>query len=470
MGLLMSDRQITRSWWAAGLGLAAIAIAMRVHNAFGYFLHYGFDALFNWDYVAILIETWVLPDPEIGWSTARPPLFFHLGGLLARAFGPAPENAVPFIRLLSSAIGLGAIGVCVQYARQQSGGDAKRAVLAGALIAFVPAHIYMSAMLNEEILVASLTTFALFLHLRATQADTVESRTRRIYLDMASGVVAGLAFLTKLTGSLVIATIGASRILRGLRERNWKRALASALLVGVVAGCVGGWFYVRSLVKYGYLYPSDLEAHHLMFSMPPGERTLRDYVYVPLSTFTNPRLDDPDLLHSVWGGTYATLWSDGQRHFTPNNDATVDWMGSLVLVLALLPTVAFFVGIRRGVGRAIRDPRAPDVPMLMLIVFTFVGYAAYTWATPWFATIKGSYLLGLALPYSHYTSEVLCEWTNAKRPFWQYASAWLILFALLVGVIASFTFGTPLWEMTGGNPLPGVGWEGAPRPEGYPGK
>ena len=463
----VSDMRSTRAWWGMGIALALVAIAMRVHNANSYLLHYGFDAVFNWDYVAMLIEFWALPDPEIGWSTARPPLFFYLGGLLARIFGPAPEDAVPVIRLVSSFIGLGAIAVCVQYARAVSGGNAKRAVFAGALIAFVPAHIYMSAMLNEEILVASLTTFALFLHLRATQAEGDRAIFR---FDVASGAAAGLAFLSKLTGSLAIAAIGAARLLRGFREGEWKRAVASALVVGVVAGCVGGWFYARSLVKYGYLHPSDLKIHELMFSMPPGERTLRDYVYIPVSTFTHPRLDDPDLLHSVWGGTYATLWFDGQRHFTPNDDATVDRMASLTLLLALLPTCAFFVGLGRGVRRAFANARAPDTPMLLLVVGTFVGYVVYTWATPWFATIKGSYLLGLALPYSHYTSEVLCEWTDAKRPVWQYLSTRGILFALLLCVIASFTFGTPLWEMTGGHPLPGVGWDGAPRPEGYPGK
>jgi len=447
-----------RAWWSLLGLLALVAVAMRVHNAFAYLLHYGFDELFNWKYIELLTEFFVLPDPEYGWSTARPPLFFHLAGGLARIFGPAARDAVPAIRLASSIVGLGAIGLCVAFVRQQ-GGDARRCAIAFALVAFLPAHVYMSAMANEEILVASLTTLALYLFVRGASPAR----------DAGVGVAAGLAWLTKLTGVVAVVSLAAARVLAGVRERRVRPALASAAIVLAVAAVVGGWFYVRSHVLYGYFYPSDLAAHRIMWSMPPGERTLFDYVYVPLSTFTNPRLDDPDLLHSVWGGTYATLWFDGQRHFTPNDDALVDRMGAWIAFLAIVPSLAFFVGIARGLGRARTDARAPDSALLLLVAATLAGYAAYTFATPWFATVKGSYLLGLALPYAHYTSEVLADWTDAaRRPLWLRAAIYALLAALLVSVIAAFTFGTPLWEMRGGDPLPGLEWEGAPRPPGYP--
>lgn len=454
------------------MALAAVAVAMRVHNAFAYLLHYGFDALFNWKYVELLTEFFVLPDPEYGWSTARPPLFFHLAGGLARIFGPAARDAVPVIRLASSAVGLGAVALCVAWVRAQ-GGDAKRCVLAGALVAFLPAHVYLSAMLNEEILAASLTTLALFLYLRAGAAaggpggaEGAPRLRRALARDVAVGVAAGLAWLTKLTGVLTALSLAAARVLAGARERRARPALAGACAIGLAALATGGWFYVRSYVLYGYFYPSNLAAHRIMWSMPPGERTLLDYVYVPLATFANPRLDDPALLHSVWGGTYATLWFDGQRHFTPSDDAVVDRVGALVACLAVLPSLAFFAGLARGVRRALADARAPDTPMLLLVAATLAGYAAYTWATPWFATVKGSYLLGLALPYAHYTSEVLADWTDAaRRPRWLRILLFVWLAALLAAIVAAFTFGTPLWEMRGGDPLPGLPWEGAPPPD-----
>ena len=46
---------------------------------------------------------------------------------------------------------------------------------------------------------------------------------------------------------------------------------------------------------------------------------------------------------------------------------------------------------------------------------TLAGYAAYTWLNPWYATVKGGYLLGLALPFGFLASEVLVDWGSGPR-------------------------------------------------------
>jgi hypothetical protein len=185
-------------------------------------------------------------------------------------------------------------------------------------------------------------------------------------------------------------------------------------MVLAAALATGGWFYVQNRLLYGYFQPFGLPAHERMFSMPPGERGVLDYLRVPASTFLDPQMLDPALLRSVWGGTFASVWFDAHRYFLPAGSEAVRRLGTATLLLALLPSAAFAVGLARGARRALRDPRAPDLPLVLATALAFAGYAAYTWRNPWFVAVKGTSLLGIALPYAYYASGELRRW--ARRP------------------------------------------------------
>lgn len=453
-------RSDQRGWWIAIVLLFAIGAGLRVHNAFGYWLNTGYDAPFNWDYIVNLTTSWKLPHPESHWSAARPPLFFYMGGALAREFGPRPAPSIWAIRIVSSAFGLFAIGFSAWIIRRASPLDLRRVAIASGLLLFLPAHIYMSAMLNEEILAATFTTIALGLAildrrapLPAVGASRAESRVSWGRL-VGIGLAGGFAFMTKLTGSLVVVAIVAAMLLDGWREKTLKRTFLRAAAVASIALVTGGWFYARSLAVYGYLYPHSLKTHKVMLDLPPGERGIADYVRFPLSTFTNPRNDSDDLMHSVWGGTYATLWFDGQRHFMPRAHANVDRIGFYILLLALLPTLAFAFGLRDAIRRVWATPRSADAPMLALLSITLAGYVYFTWKNPWYPTVKGTYLLGLGLPFAYWASERLALWTRA--PQWRGVLVWGALCALLISSATAFTWGTPLWTMTPGSNSPGL--------------
>ena len=57
-----------------------------------------------------------------------------------------------------------------------------------------------------------------------------------------------------------------------------------------VSAVVGGWYYAYNLAVYGYVYPHQLDAHAVMAIMPPGSRTLLDYLWIPPATLWDPRL------------------------------------------------------------------------------------------------------------------------------------------------------------------------------------
>jgi hypothetical protein len=393
-----------------------------------------------------MAQDWALPRPDAGWSTADPPLFFSLAAGLMDASG----FTIVLVPLFNTAIGLGIVALAVALVRRADPERPRRALLAGALLLYLPAHVYMSAMVGEEMLVAFFTSLTVFLLARhTTRGDGPLAQAATI------GVAAGLAILSKLTGVLAGATAVGVYALDGIRRQALRPALFRVAVVALVAAIVGGWFFARNRVLYGYFQPFALPAHRMMLEMPPGERDVFDYVRIPLATFTDPQLLNTDLQRSVWGSTFATAWFDGHRFFLPRDDPRVRALGSMTLLLALLPTCAFAVGLFGGARRARMLPGTPDTPLLLLTALTFAGYAVYTWQNPWFAVVKGTSLLGLSLPFAYYASDVLDRWAATGRR--SAAGVWVVLASLAVTVVLSSSFNLA-FEKT---EVSGLQWQGS---------
>lgn len=421
--------------------LALVAVAIRVHNALHYPPDWGFDASFSWQYIYSLTRDWSLPPPEAGWSTSDPPLFYYASAAVMRGLAAlgARDAVVYALPLLSALEGLGIVALAVALARRESPADPLRAALAGLLLLFLPAHLHMSSMVNEEMLVALLTSCAVF-------ALAVRERSG-LGRAAAVGLASGLALLTKLSGAIAVATAALTYAADGVKPGRRARAAACTAAVLVVALLAGGWFPARSLLATGSPQPIGLPAHVGMLALPPGERGLGDYLHVPLAVFRDPQLLNPDLLRSVWGSTFVTVWFDGHRYFLPRESRAVSRLGSVTLLLALLPTAAFAAGLARGVRRLRRGRGAADLPLLLLTGLTLAGYAFYTWRNPWFAVVKGTSLLGLCLPFSFYASETLAAWLRGRHRGWLIAA--LLALAFCVALSCTFDFVFEKTEVSG---------------------
>ncbi|MEN8185330.1 MAG: hypothetical protein ABFS46_22655, partial [Myxococcota bacterium] len=412
------------SWRYAILGLAValVGVALRVHNAFDFPIDKGFDAMPNWDYIALLMDGWRIPGPEEGWATYNPPFYYWLAAGMGRLLGGGSKDAVVIAaRLLSSGVGLVAVGFAVALVRRNAAAEPRRVFLAGALLLLLPVHVYTSAMLTAEILVASLISLVSV----GVAWDLLEGGTPRARLVRAAvlGVGAGLAFLTKLSGVLVILAACSAWAIEGWKMRRPAEALGRIVVFGACAAAAGGWFYLHNLIEHGYLYPYGLGVHSVMFSMPPGSRSLMDYLWVPWATLSTPNPLAPQLLHSVWGATYTTVWFEAHRHFLPASGPSVIAAGTLLGLLGLLPTAAFLVGLWRGVRRVGVGSPGADTILVPLVAVTLAGYVAFTWRNPWYVTLKASFLLGLMVPFAYYTSEALSEWTRGRLR----AAVWCLL-------------------------------------------
>jgi 4-amino-4-deoxy-L-arabinose transferase-like glycosyltransferase len=412
---------------------AAVAIAVRLHNAVAYPPDWGFDAAANWQYIHALTRTWQLPPVDAAWSTGDPPLYFYVCAALLRITGLKPV----LLPLLNALLGLGVVLAGMLLVRRAAPTDGPRVLLAGSLLLFLPAHIHMSAMVNEELLAAFFTSLVLLAAARPDlAAEAPAAGWRRA---VGAGLAGGLAMLAKPSGALALAAAAGA-----YAWDAWRRALL-----------VSGWFYVRNQLAHGTPLPFGLPAHALMFSMPPGERAWLDYVWIPLATFGDPQLLNPDLLRSVWGSTYASVWFDAHRYFLPGDSEGVRRLGTFTLLLALLPTWAFGCGLARGARRCLRGEGGADLPLLLLVLLTLLAYALFTWHNPWFAVLKGTALLGLSLPYAYYASESLAAW--ARRGRLAALGVGTGLAALALCVVLSCTFGG-VFERT---QVPGLQWGAA---------
>jgi hypothetical protein len=436
-------------WHAIGVAMLGLAVVMRINNALRYRTRLGFDAVENVEYVRMLMTSWALPAPDAAWATSHPPLFYYCSALIGRVLMvfSKQEWLVQALPLLASLAGILTAVLAAALVLRSASGDSKRALLAGGLLLFLPVNVYMSAMVNEEIFAALLTSAIV----AAALWHSADSSGRPLSEAALIGALGGLALLTKLSGLLVIASVTAAWVLAAWRSGAWRATGVRIALMLATALLVGGWFYARNLLVYGYLYPQDLSLHAIMFEMPPGERGLLDYLRLPIATLTRPQLLDPSLLHSVWGSTYVTLFFDGHRHFLPQSVAASQ-AGRLLLALGLLPTAAFVVGFVRGARRAWREPGGADTLLVLLVLATLAGYVAFTWGNPWFATLKASYLLGLSIPFAWYASEVLGEWTASGTL--RSHIVWGILISLVLAVVATFTIGVVFTKLDG----PGLPW------------
>ena len=236
--------------------------------------------------------------------------------------------------------------------------------------------------------------------------------------DAAAGLLAGAALLTKFSGLLPVLVAGATLALRaGLDRRpapgvrGVRRAAARAAVLVGVAVAISAPYYARNLVAFGN--PFELSRGYPLVSQverdqQPGERSVGDYLTLPLSLFTNPNPRAPHMLHSVWGTVYVDAWADVFRESDVERSLQTHPASSVMVVAGLLPTALFAVGAwlaARDVARGRR--RELYVALLVQTILTLAAFAVFSWRVPIWSALKAGYLMGLSLPCAAFTARAL---------------------------------------------------------------
>ena len=300
------------AWQLAAAGVALVALAARVHNAFAYPPLLDFDGPGHAENV-LALHRGELPD-ALAWAGFHPPLYHALGALLWWLL-PASLPVHVTLRLLSAAFGAG-VALLTWRGLRRFVAPADAAI-AAALALAAPVATIAGSMIGNETACAFFITAAL-LHLVAIPDDpralVRHARVTALPLSLAA-----------LTKSTALVAIAASGLLYATRVRlDARRALVAAAWVVAIPTAVLAPHALRLLEAGGGSMLAVVsgaavsrDAREEMAAQPPGLRRLADYGFVPLATWTEPVYSAPGLVRSVPGLLWASAWADGHAQFLP---------------------------------------------------------------------------------------------------------------------------------------------------------
>ena len=395
---------------AAWMTSIAVATGLRLWNALlGPVLH-GYDGWGHVAYVLFIDLYHAIPYPDQGWSYFHPPLYYLLGAAVAQ-LGDGDVLARG-LALIGSAASL-AIAVLaarvVAMGRREATLDSAAACLAFTAVAFLPVHVYTSPMPGNEMLAAFFAAATLTAFLANELRDS-----RSHWLDVATGLLAGCALLTKVSALVPLAAIAIASLVRAARSPAPTAALRALLtrgaLISATALLLASPYYARNIAVFGTPFVTSHEHPKVKakeLQQVPGDRSLRDFVVLPgLALLDESRFDAPHVVGSVWGSVYLNTWFDTYRASQfprsswPIGDYPIHGLTLGMAALGLIPTGFALLGALAMLRSALRDPDAiVDLTLSLTAIGSLAFFAAFATRIPTYAAVKASYLLALSLPY-----------------------------------------------------------------------
>jgi hypothetical protein len=375
------------------LVIIVIVLVVNIHNVLTYsHERSGFDWGGHVEYIRYVASKWRAPVATDGWEMFQPPLYYFLSAIIYRLFGgqaaePGSLKAVQIMGMLS-----GVANACfvLLVLRKLFEKNYLVQILGFSVAAFLPMCFYMNPLISNEIFSGSVISLAICLLILYGFGKQV-----RIHHAIILGAAVGLALLSKYTAFFVFLAAAAVLTIRVLVNPSTRRREVRALAVFlVVVLAVSGWLYIRNLVRFhdpfignwdeesGYHY----EQHH-------GYRTLGFYM-----KFSSIFLHTPERgrWSSFWDGKYGSMWTDIHGSFLNLSDEQANLYGSIIIYLALLPSVAILLGFYQSLESAFRSARCnPYLALVMVSVLTIISLISFTMEVPFFSTIKAFFYLSL---------------------------------------------------------------------------
>ena len=331
------------------------------------------------------------PNPR-GESAARPPIN-------ANMFIHGPAEAWPWrdyalaahlIRLLSAVLGLGTLLSIYAAARVVWPARPDRALLATALVAFLPQFAFIHAAVSNDAAITFFCAAALWQLLRITNDELgigneeqgsgrAEARGKRASPLLFLGFTIGLAMLSKAAGLLLLGWgagwVGLAVLLRGYgveaeaapagrrRAAIWGRAVAAGALVAGPALLLAGWLLWRNWALYG-----DVTAASQFVALTGGYRP-----YTLLQVWND--------MDRVWLSFFAIF---GWMSVQPPGWVHLVWNG--IVVVALMGLIrSYRLGIR-NTERATRH-----TPLAALSSF-LIPHSSFLILSGWFLLVAAGWL------------------------------------------------------------------------------
>lgn len=252
-----------------------------------------------------------------------------------------PDDGVPWqgtilalhaARLVSAALGALSIYLVARIALLVLPDSPATAALATALAAFNPLAVFISSMVNNDVMVTLVGTLTAWLLLRITLSVSAPRTREFVFL----GLTLGLGVLSK-NSSYAMIGFAALLLLVLAWRRRWpiRDALARGAAVALPFALLAGPYFVSNLVRYGRLVVDRNVANPLL-TQPTA--VIGEGLSVALRDQWLPQ---------VFVNAFRTFWGA----FGWSNVQYPDWIYSLIAVFCAMGLVGFVLGLPRAPAR-----------------------------------------------------------------------------------------------------------------------
>lgn len=405
-----------------GLCLAVFVLvaATQLHNAATFASMYGMpDTRGHVSYVLQVAEQWRVPLAEEGWQMYQPPLFYFVAASLRALLTGVSDwfSSIEFLQVLNTCFGLANLVFAWMMVRTLFPQNPLARNLGFSVAAMLPMAFYMAPNVTNEVFAASMMAGTVL----ASVALLFDGKAVTWGRSLLIGSLCGLSLLSKFTGVFALASVLALLTLRAAAAAPGPQRHAivrSGMVIGGTALAIAGWFYLRNWLHYGDPFVGNWDyASGFHYEQAPGYRTAGFYTGIGALPW---RLVGWSSVSSFWEGMYGSLWTDLPGFFTARGrDARIDLLESLILWLALLPTLAIALGFLRACRLLISDRW--DHPFFLLVTTSFWTLSAvvlFTLELPFYSTVAAFFGLSLVPAIAVFAGlglETLCRQLGRLR-------------------------------------------------------
>ncbi len=122
------------------------------------------------------------------------------------------------------------------------------------LVAFNPTFLYLSGGVSNDSLLVAISTWSIVLMVHMLiggGVDEVEKTAVFGWRELSLALLLGAAALTKQSGLILYPLAGLTFLLAARQQRwPWQRLAKTLLIVGMISGVIGGWWYIQNWVRY----------------------------------------------------------------------------------------------------------------------------------------------------------------------------------------------------------------------------
>jgi len=353
----------------------------------------------NREYLSLLTSTRFAPEhldqlDAIQYEDHQPPLYYLMASLVYKL---SAGNLIA-LRLLS--VALGAAVICLAYAvsRVILPGQPQIALAAMALVAFIPQRLSMMASVNNDALAEALVALALLWLMRYLKSDRLPV--------WQLGLIVGLALLTKITIYFLALLAPLAIWLKWRAERKSTHSLLRSLLVfALVAGVMGGLWWLRNIAVYGFPDFLGLAAHDAVVADQP--RTADFIAQQGMSAYLSRMLST----------TFKSFWGQFGWMALPLDNVLGGWIYRGFALLALGGLSGLLLAGRPRVHAPAHE-RIPGAVLLLLLTAILLVALQYIYYNIEFQQWQGRYLYPALIPIAfllafgidHWRARLLARW------------------------------------------------------------